>query len=434
MAEPPSDAAPLPPPVKSRPGSRRAVWAWCSFDWANSAYPTVIATFVFSAYVSQAVAENKEAGTAAWGWATGLSGLAIALLAPLLGAVADHTGRRKPWILGLSAICVLSTAALWFTEPDTAWLIYALVLVAIGNTAFELTLVFYNAMLPAVAPPDRIGRTSGFGWALGYAGGLICLVVALFGLVQADPPPFGLDPEAAEDVRATVLLVALWYAVFAVPFFLVTPDVARRERLGPALRKGLRDLGRLWSTLKAHRTVLRFLIARMLYTDGMNTLFAFGGIYAAGTFGMSFAEVIQFGIAMNVAAGAGAAAFAWLDDRMGPKWVIVVGLTALIGFGVPILLIDDVVWFWILALSMGLFFGPVQAASRSFMARVAPPEARTEMFGLYALSGKITAFLGPLVLAWAVTLSGSQRVGMATVVVFLVAGLWLLRGVRPAEG
>lgn len=410
---------------------RSATLAWCLYDWANSAYPTVIATFVFAAYFTRGIAGDEVAGTTAWGNAMGVSGLLIAVLAPILGAVADQTGRRKPWLGGLTLACIAGSALLWYAAPDESWMLYALVLVALSNAAFELGTAFYNAMLPEVARPERMGRISGWAWGLGYAGGLVCLVVALKVFVQADPPPFGLDPEQAEPVRATVLLVAVWYALFAWPLFVFVPDRPRATTAstGQIVRKALGELRGTLRALTAWGPVARFLVARMVYTDGLNTLFAFGGIYAAGSFGMSFAEIIVFGIAMNVTAGLGAVLFAWADDTLGPKRTIVIGLVGMIAFGTAILIVRDVALFWPLALAMGLFFGPVQAASRSLMARLAPPEVRTEMFGLYAVTGKITAFAGPLAVGWATALADSQRVGMATILVFLVAGLWLLRSV-----
>ena len=412
----------------------RPILGWCLYDWANSAFPTVVSTFVFAAYFTKAVAPDETTGTFLWGNATAIAAVCIALLSPALGAVADRTGRRKPWLAAFTLISVLATAALWTVEPDSSFILRALTLVIIATIGFEFATVFYNAMLPDIAPKAAMGRVSGFGWGLGYLGGLSCLVVALFALVQADPAPFGLDPETQEPVRATVLLVAVWYAGFSLITFLTVPDTPAGEPMGAAIRDGFAQIWRTVRTLRWKDPVVRFLVARMLYADGLTTLFAFGGIYAAGTFGMSFSEIIIFGIALNVTAGLGAIGFGFIDDRIGSKTAITVALIGLILFGILALLAPSAFWFWIAGMALGTFMGPAQAASRTLMARLAPEDQRAEMFGLFALSGKATNFAGPLILGWATLAFDSQRAGMATIVLFLLAGLWLLRGVRvPPE-
>ncbi len=416
--------------VESGGEGRRALFSWCLFDWANSAFPTVITTFVFATYFTTTVAESTIAGTAAWGHAQSLAALIIALLGPALGAIADRGGRRKPWLLAFTALCVAACVGLWFTQPERGDVIWALTFVVLGTVGFEIGMVFYNALLPEIAAPERLGRLSGWGWGMGYAGGLACLSVALMGFIQTDAPWFGLAAGTAEPVQATTLLVAAWVSLFALPLFLWTPDKPRGERTMEALRNGLVTLVNTLCNIRQYAQTSRFLLARMIYIDGLNTLFAFGGIYAAGTFGMALEEVILFGIAINVTAGIGAACFAWLDDNIGPKRTILIALGGLIGFGGALLLASGKVWFWALALPLGLFVGPAQAASRSFMARLAPPHMRAEMFGLFAFSGKVTAFLGPLFLAWATLAFDSQRAGMATIIVFLAVGFVLLLPLR----
>jgi MFS transporter, UMF1 family len=411
--------------------SRRAIAAWCLYDWANSAFPTVIQTFVFSTYFAMAVASSPAMGTALWGWAMSLSGLAIALMGPVFGAIADHSGRRKPWLGALSLACIAMTAMLWFTRPaaeDVAW---ALLFVALANIAFELGTVFYNAMLADIAPEERVGRISGWAWGVGYAGGLVCLVVALLGLVQAEPPPFGLDPDSAEPVRATALFVALWFALFAWPLFLFVPDrPSQGRRALAAIRLGLEQLAQTLRHIGRYPNLLRFFIARLFYTDGLNTVFAFGGIYAAGVFGMSVAEIIQFGIALNIAAGLGALAFGWIDDYIGGLRTVIIALCAMTLIGVPLLLAETTMVFWPLAMALGIFMGPAQAASRSLMVRLAPTGLETEMFGLFALSGRITGFVGPALLGYVTYVTDSQRVGMASALVLLALGALVLVRVR----
>jgi UMF1 family MFS transporter len=426
MTASPAPDAPAPPAA-----DRRALVAWCLYDWANSAFPTVVVTFVFAAYFTKAVAADVTAGTAMWGWGLSASGLAIALLSPALGAIADRSGRRKPWLAAFSAICIFCTALLWLVRPDPGWALAGLALFAVANTAFEIGMVFYNAMLPTLAPPERLGRLSGWGWGTGYFGGLACLGLALGVFVLPETAPFGLSRDAAEHVRATAPLAAAWFALFCLPLFAFTPDAPSRGVAAmTAVRDGVGDLLSRLRNVRRYRTIARFLIARLLYIDGLNTLFAFGGVYAAGTFGMSFEEIMAFGIAMNVTAGAGAAGFAWIDDWLGAKRTILIALAGIVAFGLPLLFAEAKLAFWLLALPLGLFMGPAQAASRSLMGRIAPPEQRTEMFGLFALSGRITAFLGPAVFATAAATFDSQRAGMATVLVFILAGgaiLWELK-------
>jgi len=418
------------------PAPRRALVAWAFYDWANSAVATVITSFVFATYFTRAVAESPELGTAQWSHAQSGAALAIAILSPMLGAIADRGGRRKPWLAVFTLVSVVATALMWFVRPAPEYVVLALALVALGTLGFEFATVFYNAMLPDMVPRQRLGRWSGWGWGLGYVGGLLALVLCLVGFVQTERPWFGVGKEDAANIRATTVLVAVWFAVFALPLFLLTPDrPSNNLPMAAAVRQGLAMLGATLANLRRRRTIALFLLAQMFYADGLATLFAFGGIYAAGTFGMSFAEVIQFGIALNVTAGLGAAAFAPLDDRIGAKRTIILSLLGLILCGATVLLADSKTMFWIGGGVLGIFVGPCQAASRSMMARLAPPGERAEMFGLLALSGKATAFLGPALLGWATLTFMSQRAGMATILLFWIAGMAVLLAVRdPPRG
>jgi MFS transporter, UMF1 family len=410
---------------------RRAILSWCLFDWANSPYPTIVVTFVFSAYFAKGVVGNEIEGTVLWSQAIAIAGILVAVVGPLLGAIADQTGGRKPWIAAFSLGCILATCALWFVTPDRSSITLALVAVAVSTVCFEIVTIFYNATLPEMGPAHRLGRIGGWGWGAGYIGAILCLALCLFGLIQREVPPFGLDSSNAEHIRATVIVVAAWWVVFGWPFLVFVPD---RPATGVSLTRAMsRGVPRLWKTVKnlrRDRHIATFLIARMLYVDGLATLFQFGGLYAAGTFGMSFAEIIQFGIAMNVAAGLGAFGFAWLEDRVGAKPTIVIALIGLIVFGVMVLIAASAYWFWVFGLSLSLFIGPVQSASRGLMALLSPPASRAEMFGLYALSGKSTSFLGPLVFGLVTAYFESQRAGMATILVFWILGLLLLTMVR----
>lgn len=418
-------------PARSVPVGRKGLWSWALFDFGNSSFATVILTFVFATYFTQALADNAETGTALWGTATGLAGVMIAILSPICGAIADQTGRRKPWLLFFTILCIAATATLWFASPGPSSIPFAMIAVIVGLVGFEVGLVFYNSMLPDLTTPDRIGRLSGFAWGLGYGGGLLCLVVVLVIFIQADPAPFNLDTDNAEHVRATALFTAGWIALFTWPLFAFTPDTPRTAvPLGAAVKTGIHTLITTIRNARQHANCFRFLIARMIYTDGVNTLFAFGGVFAAGTFGMSLEDIIVLGIALNVTAGLGAAAFGWIDDRIGSKQALTISLSALTLSSIAVLLAQTIPQFWVSALLMSTFVGPVQAASRTFMARLAPAELRGEMFGLFAVSGKITSFMGPFAVGAFTVMAGSQRVGMASILVFLVVGLYLLQAVK----
>ena len=410
----------------TRPSGARGIVSWCLFDWANSPTPTIVITFIFAPYFARAIAGSEAEGLALWSWGIAVSALVIAFLAPVVGAIADAGGRRKPWVTGFSLIMVVATAALWFCAPETRWIIPALVLVALVNIAFETSLVFYNAMLPDLVSPSRFGRLSGWAWGLGYAGGIGCLLLVLGFFVLADPLPFGLERDEAEHIRFTAVITALWFIVFSWPFFLFTPDRPGTGRPpAEAVRIGIRQLVDTLREFRQHRTIFRFLIARLLYVDGLNTLFALGGVYAATTFALDEESVLLFAILLNITACAGAAVFGWVDDRIGARRTLLVALAALIVISAVVLITESTLWFWILGGLLGIFIGPVQSASRSLMARLAPSHLTGEMFGLFALSGKITSFAGPLLVGVIAYATSSQRLGMAVIVVLLAAG-WLV--------
>lgn len=421
-------------PLKNKKYATKAeLFSWALYDWANSAFFAVIQTFVFATYFIQSVAENDTIGSTQWGNTISAAGLIIAFGGPLLGAIADQYGRRKPWIVGFTLLCIAATAGLWFVEPGTGFVLTALVLVFLGTVGSECAIIFYNAMLPDLAPKETVGRWSGWAWGLGYAGGMVCLLVALYGFIQVEAPPFGLNSDFSEPVRATFILVAVWYLVFSLPLFLKTPDEPRTGiTFSKAMTDGWNQLRQSVGNLKKYRNILRFLIARMVFIDGLATVFAFGGIYAAGTFNMNTTEVLYFGVGLNVTAGIGAGLFAWIDDRIGSRRTMLISLGALIIITSAILLVTSVTWFYITGLILGIFVGPVQAASRTYMARVAPDHLKNQMFGLLALSGKVTAFIGPFLVGWLTFYAGSQRVGMSVIVALFVIGFVLLLRIPDA--
>ncbi|HEY6364751.1 MAG TPA: MFS transporter [Candidatus Binatia bacterium] len=411
------------------PGSsaRVGIIAWAFYDWANSAFPTVVLTFVFASYFTRHVAPNEALGSALWGNTVAAAEISVAVVGPMLGAIADQTGRNKLWIAAFTLLCAASAGLLWFVNPSPQSVWLALVLVGIGVFASDCALIFYNAMLPRLAVPEEVGRWSGWSWGMGYAGGLLCLVISLFVFVEPVHPWIELDQESAEHIRATFVFVSGWYLLFSLPLFFLTPGAHSEEKtISQALRAGLAQLRDTFRKIRRYMSILRFLIARMFYIDGVGTLFVFGGVYAAGTFAMGERQILLFGIAINAAAGVGAALFGWIDDWIGARRTILVALLGLILPGSAILLVQSPTLFWLFALLLGVFVGPVQAASRSYLSRIAPPELQNELFGFYALSGKATAFLGPLLVGWLTYGSGSQRFGMSVIVLFLLIGFILM--------
>ena len=418
----------------TRAQPRRTLAAWAMFDWANSAFATLVVTFVYATYFTTAIAADEVTGTAQWSRAVGLSGVLVAMLAPPLGALADRSGRRMTCLGVCTLVCCVASAGLTGVHPDWVWAgLIALSLFVVANVAFELSTVFYNAFLPELVPAERVGRLSGWAWGLGYAGGLLSLVLALVVLAR-EQPLFGISTEAGFNYRAVCLLAAGWFALFSLPLFVFAPR--QPSRGGPASPRigAYRELRHTFGRLRHYPDITRLLAARLLYNDGLITIFAFGGIYAAGTFGMSLPEVIQFGIALNVAAGIGAGVFGVVDDRLGGKRTILVTLVALTVFSLLAVWAPSVGWLWLAGLSLGLFVGPNQSASRTLMSRFVPEQHAAAFFGLFAFSGKITTFAGPLLLGIVTQATGSQRLGVATVVGFFVVGGLLLLTVDERRG
>ena len=419
----------------SRLYSRRTVSAWTFYDFANSSFTTLVVTFVYSTYFTRAIAADEVTGTGQWATAVTVTALVVALLSPYVGAIADRGGYRKRFLLVTTVLCIAGTVGLFF--PQEGEVMLALTIFVVANVAFEMANVFYNAYLPELAPPEKIGRISGYGWGLGYVGGLLCLVVALFVFVNPETPPFGLSKADGGHVRATNLLVAGWFALFALPMFIWVKD--RKVPLFPKEKSLFRSANRQFVNTfheirQQYRQVFRLLLARLVYNDGLVTIFAFGGIYAQGTFGFTTEDVILFGIAINVSAGAGAVLFGFVDDRIGAKRTILITLVGLCAAVLMAVLAPTAAWLWASALLTGLLVGPNQSASRSLMGRFVPEAKENEFYGFFAFSGKATSFLGPYLLGLFTGIFESQRYGVATVLIFFIIGAILLVRVDEAEG
>jgi UMF1 family MFS transporter len=410
------------------------LWSWAFYDWANSAFTTLVVTFIYSTYFTQAMAPDEVTGTAWWSRAVAASAILTGLISPVLGAAADRAAARKVFLGATTAVSIAATTLLAFVSPSMSGApLIALALFVVADMAFETGYTFYNAFLPSIASPERIGRVSGYGWGLGYAGGLVCMGIALVGFVRPEVPWFGLSTSEGFNIRATNLLVAVWFSVFALPFFLFVPE-RRSGRVRLDVSAAFRELAGTWRAIGRYREVVKFLIARLIFNDGLVTIFAFGGIYAAGTFGMTLPEVIMFGIVLNVASGIGSVAFGFLDDRIGGKTTILVTLVMLAAATLLAVGTSSRAWFWTAGILIGLFVGPNQSASRSLMGRFVPEKHQAEFFGFFVVSGKATSFLGPMLLGTVAAAFGSQRAGVATVLLFFVVGGLLLTSVDERQG
>ena len=323
---------------------------------------------------------------------------------------------------------------LYFAMPGEV--MKALTWFVIANIGFELGGVFYNAYLPEIAPENKIGRVSGYGWSFGYVGGLLCLVIALIGFVNPEIPWFGFSKVAGENIRATNILVAVWFGIFSLPMILILKTKPKGKYTTSKFNflSGINELVHTFREIKKYKQVVKFLLARMIYNDGLVTIFAFGGIYAAGTFGFSFEEIMIFGIVLNVTAGIGAFIFGFLDDKLGGILTIQITLICLIAAGLMAIFAQSKLFFWIAGIIVGIFSGPNQAASRSLMGRFTPRSRENEFYGFFAFSGKMTAFIGPLCLGILTVLFDSQRAGVSIVVVLFVVGFFLLKSVDEKDG
>ncbi|MFD6164763.1 MFS transporter [Oerskovia sp. NPDC060287] len=439
------------PDAASRAVGRRQVLAWSLWDWGSAAFNAVVTTFVFTRWITsdafvEAGAADPDAVMAdhtAWlGWGLTIAGALIALLAPALGALADASGRRKVWLGVNTAATVAAMVAMFFVQPTPGSLsdavILGIVLLSAGNVFFELASVAYNALLLDISTPRTIGRISGIGWGAGYVGGIVLLLVLFVGFINPEVGWFGITGEGGMDIRVSVLLSAVWFAAFAIPVLLAVPETPRPGGAAPigvvgAYRKLGRDLVHLWRT---RRSTLGYLVASAVYRDGLAGVFTFGAVIASGTFGFSASEVIVFAIAANVVAGLSTIAAGWLDDKIGPRRVILGSLVGLVISGTAVFVQHDggANVFWVWGLLLCAFVGPAQSASRALLGRISDEGREAEAFGLYATTGRAASFLAPMAFATMVAVSGQQFWGILGIVAVILVGLVLMLFVRFPAG
>lgn len=419
-------------PGRVRTSDRRVLFSWALYDFANSAFTTLIVTFIYATYFASAIAPDTVTGQSQWGVAITVSSLLIAVLSPYAGAIADRGGYRKRFLGVATVVCVLGTSLLFF--PQAGEVQFALTVFIVANVAFELGVVFNNAFLPDLAPPEKIGRISGYAWGLGYLGGLLCLGIALVGFVLPDSPWFGVAKDGTH-VRATAVLVTIWFALFSLPMFLFVPEPkVVGPKGGDLIRLANRQFLNTFREVRQYRQIVRLLVARLFYNDGLITIIAFGAIYASGVFGFGTEKILYFGILLNITAGLGAFAFGVLDDRLGGKRTLLITVAGLFLASLLAVFTTSEALFWVAGSFVGLLMGPNQSASRSLMGRFVPDDKESEFYGFFAFSGKATAFIGPSLLAYLTAAYDSQRVGVSVVLVlFLIGGLLLFR-VDEEEG
>ncbi len=452
--------------------SKKGIWGWMFFDWAAQPFHTLLITFVFARYFATEVAPDAATGQIWWGYMLAISGICIAVMSPVLGAIADATGPRKPWIAIFTVLTIVGSAFLWFAVPGgggiTFWILVAF---GIGLIGVEFAAVFNNAIMPDLVTRETLGRLSGSAWALGYIGGLVALIFVLLAMVEHPfgsghtaigiTPVLGLDQVVRGGERAVGPLTAIWFLIFIIPFFLYTPDFSKPERIKGAVGKGLREIASTVRALPKNRSLFAYLGSSMFYRDALNGLYSFGGLYAGGVLMWEVAQLLSFGVLAAFTGAIGAWLGGRLDDKIGPKKVITVSVIVLIIVCAMIVTTDrqtlltmpiveapgpfaapDIL-FYICGALIGAAGGALQAASRTLMVDQAESGDMTKAFGLYALSGKATTFLAPALVAFftgvvgksmmGLSDSAAQRLGISPLIGLFIIGLILLAWVKQHE-
>ncbi|MEE9615107.1 MAG: MFS transporter [Thermodesulfobacteriota bacterium] len=412
------------------PASRREVFAWCMYDFANSSYTTVIITVAFSVYFTTVVAGGEDGnGERLWGWGYALSMLVIGLMAPLLGAVADHGGFKKRFLLFFTSLCILATSALFFVGPGD--IVLGLMLLALSNIGFNGGMHFYNSFLIDVSDRSNIGRISGYGWALGYVGGLLCLIL-VYPLIKG-----GLVDANLASYRLSFPLTALFFLVASIPTFLFLRErstVRANLTAGHHIRGGLRRMIETFHEIRKFRELTKYFFGYLLYTDGINTVAVFSAIFANKVLGFTPGEIVMYFVVVNVSAALGALAFGPITDRLGARGAISITLVILTGVMAGVYMVETKTGFYIVGLVAGAAMGSNQAASRALLGLFTPHGKNAEFFGFFATVGKFSAVLGPIIYGEVTAATGNQRYAILTIGAFFLVGLLLLQFVDEKKG
>ena len=402
--------------------NRKEVFAWSLYDFANQPFTTIIVTFIYSTFFAKVIVGNEQEGTFLWSIGIAITAIVVSLLSPILGALADIGGYRKFFLITSTWICAIFSILLYF--PNVGDVYFALSLFVIANIAFEMGGVFCNSYLPDLSSADNIGRISGYSWGLGFLGGLLALFLALF-LFDIPKP---------DEIRKINILVGVWFLLFSIPTFLFVKDRKSEKLNKQHISSSFQAISETFKSISNYRKIYRFLIARLFFNDGLITIFAMGGLYASGTLDFTLKEVMMLGIVLNICAAAGSFLFGYIEDKIGPNKVINISLIVLMiatfmAYSAPETNHPKEL-FWTAGVLLGLMVGPNQSCSRSLMSRLTPKEKQNEFFGFFALTGKATSFLGPLLFG-VVTKLYSQQLALLVVIVLLLIGFVLFN--RPDD-
>ena len=415
--------------MSSQRTDRTTVAAWASWDWGSAAFNAVMVTFIYSVYLTESVGADIGGSIPAsswYGWAMAAAGIIVAVVAPVQGRRADAKGRRR-WSMAMWTLVVVALmASLFFIENEPAWFWPGIVIMAIGAVAFEFAEVSYFAMLRQVSTPDNVGRVSGIGWSAGYFGGIFLLLICYVGFIAGEGGAFGLSTSDGMNVRVVALVAAAWFLLFALPTFFRVPEIDPDADIDASYAQSYRRLfGELRQLWREDPRSIKFLVAQAVFRDGLAGVFTFGAILAVTVYGLSPADVLLFGIAANVVSALGALGAGFLDDRIGPRPVILWSLGLMVVTSLALLFVDGPAWFWPLGLTLCLFVGPAQSAARSYLARIAPEGREGQMFGLYVTTGRAVSWMAPAAFAAMVASFGTDRAGIGGIALVLVVGMTL---------
>ena len=396
--------------------NKNKIISWSLYDFASQPFSTIVVTFVFSSFFTKHIAYDEKIGTQMWSNAIAISAVIVAILSPFIGAIADNTGRKKLFLVIFTMVSSLFTCMLY--TPEKGEVYFALILFIVANVSFEICTIFYNSYLPEITNSKNRGTVSGFAWGLGYLGGILSLL-----LLQ-----FFLDLENTYDIKLSNIYVGIWFIIFSIPLCLIFKDSKKARVQKDSLKNSYLSIKNTIKTISDYKIILRFLIARLFYNDALITIFGLGGIYAVTTLDFNFNEVVSLAIVLNIAAGIGAFIFGFFEDKYGPKKIIIISIWALIIATLIAFIAPQTNYpkklFWLSGILIGLMAGPNQSSSRSLMSILVPEDKKSQFFGFYSLTGKITSFIGPLLFG-IITFYFNQQIALWVVIILFSIGLFL---------